>query len=155
MLKYYNYDIVFQEIPDEVTLAVNFSLCPNRCEGCHSPWLWQDRGEEFDEQSLTNLINTYEGDFTCLAFMGGDNDTKAVNRLAKFIKENFKDIKTAWYSGKDELSDNIELENFDYIKIGSYKKEFGGLKEKTTNQILWKINSDLSKENITYRFQKR
>ena len=23
MLKYYNYDIVFQEVPDEVTLAVN------------------------------------------------------------------------------------------------------------------------------------
>ena len=29
MLKYANYDIVFQEVPDEVTLAINISNCPN------------------------------------------------------------------------------------------------------------------------------
>ena len=28
MLKYTNHDIVFQEFPDEVTLAINLSLCP-------------------------------------------------------------------------------------------------------------------------------
>ena len=155
MLKYFNYDIVFQEIPNEVTLAVNFSLYPNHCEGCHSPWLWQDRGEEFDLQTLDNLIRTYHSNFTCFAFMGGDNDPEAVNKMAEYIKENYENIKTAWYSGKDEISDKIEIKNFDYIKIGSYKKEFGSLKDKTTNQILWKINGDLSKEDITYLFQKR
>ena len=36
MLKYVNTGIVFQEIPDEVTLAVNISGCPCRCHGCHS-----------------------------------------------------------------------------------------------------------------------
>ena len=45
MLKYTNTDIVFQEIPDEVTLAVNLSGCPCRCPGCHSPQLWGDIGE--------------------------------------------------------------------------------------------------------------
>ena len=39
MLKYYNYDIVFQEYPDEVTLAINLTMCPNRCVGCHSAYL--------------------------------------------------------------------------------------------------------------------
>ena len=39
MLKYAGYDIVFQEIPDEVTLALNLSGCPNGCPGCHSPHL--------------------------------------------------------------------------------------------------------------------
>ena len=28
MLKYVNHDIVFQEFPDEVTLAINLSGCP-------------------------------------------------------------------------------------------------------------------------------
>ena len=28
MLKYANFDIVFQEVPDEVTLAINISNCP-------------------------------------------------------------------------------------------------------------------------------
>ena len=37
MLKYAGYDIVFQEIPDEVTLAISLTNCPNRCPGCHSP----------------------------------------------------------------------------------------------------------------------
>ena len=155
MLKYFNYDIVFQEIPDEVTLAINFSLCPNKCPGCHSPWLWEDRGEELDEQTLVNLISVYDGSFTCLAFMGGDNDPKAVNKLAKFVKENFKNIKTAWYSGKDCLSEDIEEKYFDYIKTGGYKKELGSLKDKTTNQRLWKYNSNGEKEDITYRFQKK
>ena len=45
MLKYYNYDIVFQEIPDEVTLAVNLTNCPHRCIGCHSPHLRHNIGE--------------------------------------------------------------------------------------------------------------
>ena len=35
MLKYVNTGIVFQEIPDEVTLAINISGCPCHCPGCH------------------------------------------------------------------------------------------------------------------------
>ena len=38
MLKYANFDIVFQEVPDEVTLAINISNCPNQCVGCHSKY---------------------------------------------------------------------------------------------------------------------
>ena len=33
MLNYYNYDIVCQEIPDEITLAINITGCPNHCQG--------------------------------------------------------------------------------------------------------------------------
>ena len=45
MLKFYNYDIVCQEIPDEVTLAINITGCPIHCPGCHSTWLWEDCGD--------------------------------------------------------------------------------------------------------------
>ena len=45
-MKYYNYDVVFQEIPDETTLAINISNCPCRCPGCHSKFLWEDVGVE-------------------------------------------------------------------------------------------------------------
>lgn len=44
MLTYVNHDIVFQEFPDEVTLAINLSRCPPRCPGCHRPYLKQDAG---------------------------------------------------------------------------------------------------------------
>ena len=58
MLKYADYDIVFQEIPNEVTLAINISNCPNRCVGCHSPYLMEDVGEELNG-ILASLICQY------------------------------------------------------------------------------------------------
>ena len=45
MLRLASFDVVFQEIPGEVTLALNLSGCPNRCAGCHSPHLWEEVGE--------------------------------------------------------------------------------------------------------------
>lgn len=42
MVRYHNFDIVFAEIPDETTLAINITNCPNRCPGCHSPHLQRD-----------------------------------------------------------------------------------------------------------------
>ena len=56
MLKYANYDIVFQEVPDEVTLAINISNCPNQCVGCHSKYLWRDEGYALDKDALDKLI---------------------------------------------------------------------------------------------------
>ena len=56
MLKYTETDIVFQEIPDEVTLAVNLSGCPCRCPGCHSKHLWGDVGEPLTDEALDKLF---------------------------------------------------------------------------------------------------
>lgn len=36
MLKYDNYDITFQEIPDEVCLYITLTGCPIRCPECNS-----------------------------------------------------------------------------------------------------------------------
>lgn len=57
MLKFVDYDIVFPEIPNEVTLAINLSNCPHRCPGCHSPQLQQNIGKELNESVLSDLIH--------------------------------------------------------------------------------------------------
>jgi anaerobic ribonucleoside-triphosphate reductase activating protein len=62
--------------------------------------------------------------------------------------------KIGWYSGKDELSDEIELELFDYIKLGHYDEELGGLNKETTNQRLFKVNNG-KLEDITEKFWKK
>ena len=54
MLKYVNTGIVFQEIPDEVTLAINISNCPCHCPGCHSHYLWEDIGLPLDTDAQNN-----------------------------------------------------------------------------------------------------
>ena len=71
MLRYINTDIVFQEFPDEVTLAINISGCPCRCPGCHSQFLWANRGEELTAEALSALIRETEDTITCVGFMGG------------------------------------------------------------------------------------
>ncbi len=138
MLRYADYDIVFQEIPGEVTLAINISGCPNGCVGCHSAYLQQDVGEQLDEEALGKLLDRYGKNITCVSFMGGDSDPAEVNRLANFLKN--KNLKTAWYSGRSNLSEVIELVNFNYIKLGPYIEKYGSLKSTTTNQRLYRID---------------
>ena len=148
MLKCYSFDIVCQEIPDEISLAVNISGCPNRCPGCHSPWLWEDEGEEMADAMLKNLIGRYSVAITCFCFMGGDADHAEIERMARVVKENFPHLKTAWYSGKENIPVGFDLSVLDYIKIGPYVEALGGLKSKTTNQVLYRIHPDGTLEKI-------
>ena len=50
MLKFKDSYIVFEEIPDRVSLAVNITNCQNNCIGCHSPELRLNNGEELTVQ---------------------------------------------------------------------------------------------------------
>ena len=142
MLKCYSYDIVCQEIPDEISLAVNISCCPNRCPGCHSPWLWSEEGQEMTEDMLESLIGGYSAAITCFCFMGGDADPSEIERLASWIKKTYPDKKTAWYSGSEKIADGFDISVLNYVKIGPYRHELGGLKSPTTNQALYMIESD-------------
>nr|DAT90268.1 MAG TPA: anaerobic ribonucleoside-triphosphate reductase activating protein [Caudoviricetes sp.] len=151
-MKYVNCQIVFREIPDEITLAINISNCPFKCLECHSSYLRDDIGTEITEETLKDLISSHKG-ITCISFMGGDRDPSEVNTLAKWLKEHTK-LKVAWYSGRDVISGDISIINFDYIKIGHYDKDCGPLNVPTTNQILYKVE-DGKLENITYKFWKQ
>ena len=142
MLECYSYDIVCQEIPDEISLAVNISCCPNRCPGCHSPWLWEEAGEEMTEDMLTSLISGYSAAITCFCFMGGDAEPSEVERISRWIKSRWPHIKTAWYSGRAELPDGFDVKVLDYLKLGPYIEELGGLKSPDTNQVLYKVSPD-------------
>ena len=144
MLKYTEAEVVFKEVPDEITLAINISGCPIHCPGCHSKYLWEDVGEDLGEDTLENLIKKNPG-ITCVSFMGGDSDPSQIDKLSKYIKNYFPDLKVSWYSGREKISCDINLENFDYIKIGPYKKEFGPINNPNTNQKLYVKGKHLHK----------
>lgn len=150
MLKYYNYDIVCQEIPDEITLAINISNCPNKCPGCHSPWLWEDQGEELNCHSLKLILEKYSKAVTCVCFMGGDREPKAVEQLSIFVKTNYPTLNTAWYSGKEMFPDSFDYKAFNYVKLGGYVQSLGGLRSATTNQRLFRVEDDKSLHRIAF-----
>lgn len=145
MIKYYNYQIVFAEIPDEVTLAINITNCPCHCQGCHSSHLAEDIGEELSEDVLYKLITENDG-ITCVSFMGGDIDPKRINTLASYVKEFFPNLKTAWYSGRKEKSEYVSEQIVDYIKIGPYIDEYGPLNKETTNQRMYYHGKDITEK---------
>lgn len=152
MLKVYNYDIVCQEIPDEITLALNISNCPNHCPGCHSPWLWRDEGEPLTQERLASLVEPYQEAVTCLCIMGGDREPQEVARLLQVTRKLWPHLKTAWYSGREQLPAGFDITSFDYIKLGAYIAERGGLTSATTNQKLYKVG--VSQEMIPVPFKK-
>ena len=152
MLKFVNFDIVFQEIPDEVTLAINISNCPNGCPGCHSPFLQKDVGGPLTEEFLTYLLSEYGESVTCICFMGGDSAPDEIVKLARFLYNT--NVKVGWYSGKQNLPYLFNKEYFRYIKLGPFIEKSGSLKSTSTNQRLYKISENGQMTDITFRFWK-
>lgn len=147
MIKYYTHSIVFEEIPDRVTLAFSISNCQNRCKGCHSAFLRKDVGDILDEEVLVKNFSKAISRCNCVLFLGEGNDIDGLIRLSDYIRTKFN-VETAIYSGRDSVEDCI-FEHFDYVKVGSYQADLGGLNKRTTNQRLY-----YHKNDITYKFWK-
>jgi anaerobic ribonucleoside-triphosphate reductase activating protein len=126
MLKYVDARVVFQEIPDEITLAINISNCPCHCKGCHSQYLAEDIGKPlieypqgFSDDYIIHLDELITDGISCIAFMGGDSDPHLVNVLASFVKDYFwcdyNPIWVVWNLFRD--TSKIELLNdFDIFR---------------------------------------
>ena len=163
MIKYYSTATVFEEIPDYVTLAIEITNCPGKCEGCHSPWLREDIGEELTPQKLDEIIRVNRG-VNCICFMGEGNDPEALKKLALLIAcRSDYPYKVALYSGRPEVEREYE-DFFDFIKVGPYIEKYGPLNKETTNQRLYEIEREISDDgsevktnwkDITYKFWKK
>lgn len=148
MLKYHDYAVVFQEVPDEITLAIDITNCPHRCAECHSPWLREDKGIILDGSKILNLYKQFPY-ISCICLMGGDANHEGIKDIANFIHQNTK-LKVAMYSG-DDIIDQDLIPTLDYYKIGSYQKDLGPLSSETTNQRFYQV-SDNKLIDITYKF---
>lgn len=150
MLKYLSTAVVFAEVPDEISLALQITNCPHRCPGCHSPELTQDIGEELSDAALRRLLDKYRRKgVTCICLMGGDSDHGDVARLADTVRK--AGMKACFYSGDDEIDESL-IKHLDYYKVGSWKEESGPLNKETTNQRMYRCPE---MEDITSKFWKR
>lgn len=149
MIRYYGTSIVFQEVPEEITLAIEITSCPHRCPECHSPWLREDVGKELTFDECRRLVAENRG-VSCVCFMGGDARHDEIVALAQEIKQKLN-LKVAMYSGDDQI-DPLLVDTLDYYKVGPYIKESGPLDSPTTNQRFYAIDGGRLVD-ITYRFQ--
>lgn len=160
MLKYVTTLITFSEVPGEVSLCIEISNCPIRCPACHSKYLWKNMGAPLNKESLIELLKKNDG-ITCVCFLGGDQAIASINWLAKCVKEFNPDLKVAWYSGQTKLDREIDLQYFDYIKIGPYIEDLGPINNPNTNQRMYSYSPyfsdftiDKGWRDITYKFWK-
>lgn len=150
MLKYYSTDVVLQEVPNEISLAFYCTGCPNRCKNCHSPWLREDIGCPIDVGNIVNIVNDKGRGCSCILFMGGDWYENELIDILILLRKKFPDKKLALYSGYNDVSDKLKS-CLNYLKVGPYIEEFGGLDSPITNQVF--LNLDTG-ENLNYYFIK-
>lgn len=140
-LKYLYEDIYLTEIPGEISLGISLMGCDIRCEGCHSQVLWGTKGGKcLDSEKLKSLIDRHKL-MSCILFYGGEWDWEELKD--RIIQSRDLGYAVALYSGRDLEWFNKNHPEYktilDYIKVGNYSKELGGLKDPTTNQRLYRI----------------
>lgn len=146
-LKYLGYAIALQEVPNEISLVINVSGCPHKCEGCHSQYLWEYKGNILIDD-FVELLSKYDGMITCVCFMGGEQNIDELYGYLMFIKS--IGLNTCLYSGCTSLNDVEELLPFlDWVKCGRYIESLTtdtniqyGIKLATSNQHIYKKGVD-------------
>lgn len=135
-------DVVLEEIPDRVTLALEIPNCQGSCPGCHSSFLKLDIGKELTPDEADRLIDDNFG-INCLLLLGEGNDPEALLSLAAHVRERFPRLELALYSGRLEVEPEIYAA-FDFVKVGPYVEALGPLNEPTTNQRLYYHGNDIT-----------
>lgn len=131
--------IVFQEVPDHVSLSFTITGCPLRCRGCHSTDTWnKNNGKPLDSDAFFKYLHKYHVYINCVLFFGGEWHSKALIEKLKIAKQ--FDLKTCLYSGLEQVPEQI-LQFLDFVKVGPWLKERGGLANKHTNQRFYDVKT--------------
>lgn len=133
-LRYHHEDIVWLEVPGEVSLAYQFSGCPIHCKGCHSADTWKrGTGHILNADYFCKRLQQYQHLITCVLFMGGE--WLADELLVYLQLAQNADLKTCLYTGLEKEHVPTELLPFlDYLKTGPWIAERGGLDNPNSNQ---------------------
>ncbi len=146
---YYDFQVVLQEVPGEISLCFSISGCNKHCEGCHSPFLWKEgNGSLLTLETYTSLLDQYNKLATCVLFMGGEWHKEELVSMLHLAKN--KNYKTCLYTGEKSVSEEI-CNQLTWIKTGKWKQDLGGLDCKETNQKFIEIKTN---RNLNYLFSK-
>lgn len=157
-MKYLDFEICLTEIPDEISLGIICLGCNVHCPDCHSKHTWDinsiGKGKELKVQNIYDELDK-EKHITCILFFGGEW-SYSFPRILEQIRKDKPSMKLALYSGNtlDYFKNRLDITNkLDYLKVGPYNKNFGGLRSPRTNQRLYEVDEGDIFTDITYKFQ--
>jgi len=143
---YHDFQVVFQEVPGEISLCFSISGCSLQCKGCHSPYLWKEGfGIKLTENYYNQILKKYRNYATCVLFMGGEWHREELILKLKLAKN--KGYKTCLYTGENHVSKQI-IENLTWIKTGKWEQALGGLSCLTTNQKFIEVKTNKSLNHL-------
>lgn len=141
--------VVFQEVPDEISLCFSITGCKVGCKGCHSTELWNENyGSALTNKAFITWLKKYQGLISCVVFFGGEWQRHAL--IEKLLIAKNLGLKTCLYSGEKYIDISIS-QHLNFLKTGPWQAELGGLESSTTNQIFRNVNTD---ETLNHLFIK-
>jgi len=139
-MNYSEIEIVLQEVPGEVSICFSITGCELKCDGCHSPYLWnKKRGKELSEKVYRNVLNKYKGFASCVLFMGGEWYPRQLKEYLSIAKE--MGFNTCLYSGENTIEKQLKTQ-LTWLKTGSWIESFGGLNSANTNQKFIEVKTN-------------
>lgn len=142
-------NIVFQEVPDEISLCFSITGCKVGCKGCHSTELWSEEyGSPLTNKSFIAWLKKYHNLISCVIFFGGEWQSNAL--IEKLIIANNFGLKTCLYTGENHININIS-QHLTFLKTGHWQAELGGLDSVTTNQVFRNLQTG---EKLNHLFVK-
>ncbi len=139
--------IVFQEVPNEISLCFSITGCKVGCHGCHSTELWyRNNGSALTNNSFYHWLQRYKGLITCVIFFGGEWQPQAL--IEKLIIAKQQQLKTCLYSGQNYIDISI-TQHLTFLKTGAWQAKLGGLNSESTNQVFRHIPSG-EKQNYLF-----
>lgn len=147
-MNYAYMEVACMEVPNEISLCIGITGCQVHCPGCHSKELWDaEYGSPLTDDVYRDALLKYKGKCSCICFMGGEWYQDDLIEL--LIIARIEGFKTALYTGEYWVSYDVQ-KYLDYVKVGPYVEELGGLADRTTNQRMYKIENgamiDITKE---------
>ncbi|MCO5725036.1 anaerobic ribonucleoside-triphosphate reductase activating protein [Robiginitalea marina] len=146
----YDFHVVLQEVPGEVSLCFTISGCPLRCEGCHSPFLWKEgSGRLLTFATYKDILYRYRGFATCVLFMGGEWHPNTLADFLKYAQET--GYATCLYTGLNAVPESL-ARYLTWIKTGPWDASRGGLGSPDTNQRFTEV---ATQKNLNHLFHKK
>lgn len=133
MLRFTDEQIVFQEVPGEVSLAFTIAGCPLGCKGCHSSYSWRpEQGTQLSADYFQYRLASYAGLISCVLFLGGEWQQSSLLQMLVIARN--AGLNTCLYTGLDDVTNALK-QQLTYLKTGRWQPERGGLNNPNTNQV--------------------